>query len=380
MSGGYRAYLRNIFPRLAAHSGVEAILCASPAQLKIASWFPDLRKVSFVSCSPFRFMRHRPDAFLKRTVEQFSPDVLFIPVERYCNFGKFPLITMVQNMGPIVAVNGNPISERLRYIAQRYEAKIATRMATRVIVPTEFVRDFLIQQWDLPKERMSVIHYGTHPPDKEATFHKPGIIPEQWAGRFIFTAGSIEPYRGLEDLLAAFSMIKNSNIAGVVIAGEARKNMLPYYHSLKNWVVRHKLENRILWVGHLEEPEMSWCYRNSRVFAMTSRVESMSLIGLEALAHGCLCVVADNPPLPEIFGKAALYYAPRSANHLAKIIENVLGWDQKKIEQISMATRDRASTFSWDANVEQLVHEFLAVINERKDVPGGTPAISNTSV
>ena len=106
----------------------------------------------------------------------------------------------------------------------------------------------------------------------------------------------------------------------------------------------------------------------------------MSLIGLEALAHGCLCVVADNPPLPEIFGKAALYYAPRSANHLAKIIENVLGWDQKKIEQISMATRDRASTFSWDANVEQLVHEFLAVINERKDGPGGTPAISNTSV
>ena len=362
MSGGYRAYLRNILPRLAAHPEVEAILCAAPAQLKIESWFPALRKVNFIPCSPFRFMHHRPDASLKRMVEKFSPDVIFIPVERYCNFGKFSLVTMVQNMGPMIPIQGNPLRERLRYIAQRYEAKIAVRMSTRVIVPTIFVRDFLTERWNIPRERVSVIHYGSTTTLNEGTFHNPALVPKEWAGRFIFTAGSVEPYRGLEDILCAFSMVQDRGIAGIVIAGEVRKNMRGYYKKLQSWIVRHGLGDKILWAGHLDEQEMSWCYRNSCVFAMTSRVESLSIIGLEALAHGCICIVANSPPLPEIFGEAALYYPPTDGKALAESIQSVLRFNTTKQTEISERARQRAATFSWDKTVEKALKAFKEII------------------
>lgn len=366
MSGGYKAYLHNILPRLAVHSGVGEVLCMAPSSLKIQAWFPPLPKITFAPCAPFRFMHHRPDASLRRVLAQFSPDAIFIPVERYYNFSKFPVVTMVQNMGPMVSARGNPFTERARYIAQRYEAKIAARNATRVIVPTKFVRDFLQQRWHIPAERMRVIHYGAYAPADVSTFRKPPLIPPAWKGNFIFTAGSIEPYRGLEDILRAFYMIQNRGMAGIVIAGEARRNMIPYYKKLKEWVARHAFSERVLWVGHLGESEISWCYRNSRAFVMTSRVESMSLIGLEALAHGCVCVAANNPPLPEIFGDAALYYPPRRADHLAQTIETVMDWSHSQYERASLGARNRAGVFSWDSNVESLVHELSEVVHEKK--------------
>ena len=372
MSGGYQVYLQNILPRLAGRSEIEAILCASPKTLSLADRFSRLPKVTFIPCSPFRPMYHRPDMGLHDAIAAFSPDIIFIPVERYLDCGNFPLVTMVQNMGPMVSVPGNPVTERIRYAVQRYEAKLATRNAAHVIVPTEFVHDFLARRWGIPPERMSVIHYGTNIPIHEDTFQRPALIPPVWKGNFIFTAGSIEPYRGLDDLFRAFFMIRDRSVAGIAIAGEARRNMISYQKKLQDWVARHGLTERILWVGHLDAPEMSWCYRNSRAFAMTSRVESLSIIGLEALAHGCVCIAADNPPLPEIFESAALYYTPYDADDLAKTMEKVLQWDQNQTEQSSLYARNRARTFSWDTNVAMLIEKFQEVAAHKKS-PGRRP-------
>lgn len=370
MSGGYRVYLKNILPRLAAHSAIDAVFCASPATLKMESWFETLPKTTFVSGEPFRFMRHKPDCNLQQTVAKFAPDVVFIPVERYLFIPNTPLVTMVQNMGPLVPrVKYNPLSEKTRYILQRHEAKFALKKADRVIAPSNFVRDFLVNKWKINPEQVVVIHYGATVIDNSVLTQRSVVIPAGWEGRFLFTAGSIEPYRGLEDIFMALQqIIKQNKTSGLVIAGFARQNMMAYQEKLKKWIQRHGLDSKIVWTGALSTEEMSWCYQNSRVFIMTSRVESFSIISLEAMAHGCVCIAADNPPLPEIFTQAARYYPPGNGKSLADCLTEVLMLSKEDRAAIQRRARDRANNFSWDENVQKLVMTFCQAIDSHLKV------------
>lgn len=98
MSGGYRKYLRNVIPRMATHSDIESILCATPSPIDIQSWFGLLPKVEFITCKPFKWMFYMSDNDLKKSLKKFFPDVIFIPVERYFQFNRVPIVNMIQNI------------------------------------------------------------------------------------------------------------------------------------------------------------------------------------------------------------------------------------------------------------------------------------------
>jgi len=103
MGGGYRKYLKSIIPLMASHHEVTSLLCASPKQLRVHEWFPEIKNVKFVNCSPFRPFS-RQDKELKLYLDEFSPDVLFLPVDRYFIYKKVPVVTMLQTMLPFIPV------------------------------------------------------------------------------------------------------------------------------------------------------------------------------------------------------------------------------------------------------------------------------------
>jgi len=81
--GGYRSYLHNILPRLDVHSEVEKVLCVSPRRLHVRDWLGDIPNVSFLGCKPLSLLRCNLEHDLRGHLERFSPDVLFLPTERY---------------------------------------------------------------------------------------------------------------------------------------------------------------------------------------------------------------------------------------------------------------------------------------------------------
>lgn len=363
MSCGYRKYLYNIIPRIAVHPDVEAILCASPASINVKDWFHLLPNVKFINCRQFRFFRYFPDQDLKLQLEKFSPDVIFVPVERYFCFNDAPVVNMIQNMEPLVYSNkGNPLSEKLKNWLRARASQMAIKKSDRIIAVSEFVKDFLIERFSIPSYKIGIVYHGIDVP-KENDCLKPSSIPKSWEGKFLFTAGSIRPARGLEDILWAMKHLVSQNIqvSGLVIAGETDPRMIAYQKKLKNWIQMHNLSYKVCWTGSLNEKEMNWCYKNCCVFIMTSRVESFGQIALEAMSHGCACVSADNPSLPEIFADAAIYYPPKDGRALAKAMQSVIGWDTQQRKKISEQSRERAAKFSWDVCAEKTITELAKV-------------------
>lgn len=361
ISGGYKKYLLNIIPRLAASADVESLLCVSPGSLGVEKWFDPMQNVEFANCPPYNLFGYRFNTGLRRKIDQFMPDLIFIPVERPVKLSKnIPVVTMIQNMECFTPdIDRFSLAGKMKCWLQKTTGKKAVNNAARVIAISGFVRDFLINTWHIPNDKIGLAYYGLSF-DKNKVYAKPENIPLDWNENFLFTAGSIRPARGLEDLILAAKSLNFDflGIKGIVIAGETVPEMLKYKQRLLDLIKVNNLMTRFIFLDKINPPQMEWCYRNCQIFVMTSRVESFGMIGLEAMANGCLCVVADNPCLPEIFGGCASYYRPKDAVDLAGAINLTLKFEDSRKQEMSRQARVFAAKFSWDKTVDILIKEF----------------------
>jgi glycosyltransferase involved in cell wall biosynthesis len=366
MSGGYRKYLRAILPRLKAAPQVDDILCFYPNTVnleEVPSGADGVRTELYRPTSTL----HQTKRHLVGRLLDFGPDIVFVPSARPFPSLKVPSVRMIQNMEPLVRVKGNPIVERIINYARKRHARESIMNATRVIAISGFVKSFMTEEWGIDEKNIDLIYLGAREP--AAGFERPRSVPGSWDRRFLFTAGSIRPARGLEDLLGAMKLLKHSpDVAGLVIAGQAEPRMAKYKAVLDRYITRERLGDKIVWAGLLNDGEMSWCYTNCLFFVMTSRVEACPNIALEAMAHGCLCVASNNPPLPEIFGKSALYYSAGDGEDLRRTVDRLAGLGDVQARAMSAQAVKRAADFSWDKCGEQTIDTFMRVVGSSRSV------------
>ena len=364
MSGGYKKYLLNIIPRLAANSNVESLLCVSAESLNVDKWFKPMPNVEFADYAPFRFFSYRFTRNLRGKLKQFSPDLIFIPVARRFAFTGIPVVTMIQNVFPFLwqEVEHMPLSEKVRLNIQYFEAIKSLKKVNRIIVNSNFVKDLLIRKFNVSPEKISVIYFGKD--SRNTNIKEPANLPSGLEKGFLFSSGSIEPYRGLEDIIEAARYLNNDfPELKVVIAGRVRTSIRGYYRKLLRLCRLYDLTFNIVWLGHLTQDELAWYYANCSAFIMTSRMESFGMIGLEAMANGCVCISADNPCLPELFGDGAVYYPPKDGKALADVIKSILAGGDNQREVLSENARERAARFSWDICAEKTMAVLAESVN-----------------
>ncbi len=358
ISGGYKKYLQNMLPLFAEDPRVDGVLCASPQAFKIEDWIAPHPKLHLVSCQPFRFLHHKPDRELEKELAVFDPSVIFVPISRYIRFRNVPVVTMIQNMAPLVAGAWSGWKECAGLAAQWLETRLAVSKSVKVIAMSDFVRQFLCKKWGMPKEKIQLIYFGNSTPAENP--RRPSALPAEGWDDFLFTAGSVEQYRGLEDIILCAAHARSAGRPmKIVIGGSARKAMLPYQARLKALADKMGVSDDLCWVGQLTLEEMTWSYNNCSVFIMTSRVESFAVVVLEALTHGCQCVSTDNPPLPEAFGGSALHYQPGDHKALARKIFEVLDRTPAEQQATREKVRARNADFSWSATAAQTIETLL---------------------
>ena len=177
ISGGYKKYLLNILPLLNNSDRVSAVLCALPRGMNGTSWFDEkLNKIQFTQCrpySPFWFQ----DGNLKKQLDIFHPDIIFVPVEKPFNYAGVKRISMLQNMAPMVNnYNKGSLTEIIRMKLRLYQAKKAMISADYVIAPSDFVKNYITEQWHVAQNKISTIYFGAD------TFEPVVQKPERFAG------------------------------------------------------------------------------------------------------------------------------------------------------------------------------------------------------
>jgi glycosyltransferase involved in cell wall biosynthesis len=353
LSGGYRKYLQNIAPLLANDSRIKELNIFIPSSNNDLL-FNNMATVHYIPSSNIL----RKIFWLKKEIAAWKPDVVFVPTARVLSFGDVPVITMVRNMEPLVMpFLGNPLRERIKNVGRIAAAKYACKRAERVIAVSNFVKKYMLERWKISEQRIGVVYHGVDPNSYLSNNSGSAVVSIK-SSRFLFTAGSIRPARGLEDIIEALAILNAEQPVQLVVGGNVDPGMEPYFARLKRIATKLGITESIKWLGKLNDAEMAWCYSHCEAFVMSSRVEACPNIALEAMSQGCISIVSENPPLPEFFGDSALYYPPRDIIALANRIQTVVSMKKPEREALSEAAKSIATRFSWEICAKKTVTEL----------------------
>jgi glycosyltransferase involved in cell wall biosynthesis len=354
LSSGYQKYLRSLTPLLASHARVNRLTVYSPSQARDSVRLPGIDHSFWPTLNPWRTAN-----WIKTRVAEMNPDVVFIPTARWLDCGPIPVAVMVRNMEPLVMpFAGESALEKLRNLARREAAHRCCKRADRVIAVSAFVSDFLQSRWRIPENKIAVVYHGVDPDSDRIASRPPLLTLDETKFPFLFTAGSIRPARGVEDAIAALAILKKrGSPLRLVIAGGATERRT-YQNSMERLAAKLGVDGEIYWTGTLQSEAMTWCFRRCAAFLMTSRVEACPNTALEALAAGAVTISVQNPPMPEFFKSAALYYDAGSVEQLVAAIVRGLALSRDDREGLRNEARNRAAYFTWEKTAQRTIAEL----------------------
>ena len=222
----------------------------------------------------------------------------------------------------------------------QYRARVrgSVRRASRVLVPTQWTKQDLLQTYAVPEERVLVAPLAVDPALQSAL-----QAPPEPDGRLVVLAvGTVLPRKNLAVAASAVRQLRDAGsdvcLRLVGPTPDAGGATLADLH--------RRLPVGLEVVGAVTPRELAAEYRSASVLVCPSRFEGFGLTLLEAMAAGLPVVSSHATCLPEVAGDAALLVDPDDVSAWAGAIGQVLGDDQVRERLISLG-RLRCSRYSW---------------------------------
>ena len=170
----------------------------------------------------------------------------------------------------------------------------------------------------------------------------------------IVAAGSLEKWKGFDDLIEAIDILIKKNIdLKLVIFGSGKEK-----YNLKKLIVSKKLTKKIL-ILNIILNILKFFY-NSDIFVLSSKVEGMPNVMIEAMMCGCTVVANNCPTGPrEILNKNKYGYLSK-VNNPKNLSENILKAIKKKIKIKSTSKVLKKFT------AEEVVKKHFLLLNIKK--------------
>ena len=214
----------------------------------------------------------------------------------------------------------------------RRSLRAVRKHAARVIVSSRATYDDCVAA-GIDKERLRVVPLGVRvvEPTPEETSRALGALAVPTS--FILFVGTIEPRKNLGRLIEA--VMSDPTLPPLVVAGAS------------GWgdSVTQVDEERVHFVGHVDDLSLRALYRSAMAFVYPSLWEGFGLPILEAMAQGTPVVTSRGTSTEEVAGGSAVLVNPSTSTAIAEGIAEAL----RHRDDWALRSRARASEMSWDA-------------------------------
>jgi glycogen(starch) synthase len=255
----------------------------------------------------------------------------------------------------VVTVHATEFGRHQGWVQQHPQSHIhaleraMVRRADHVITCSQFMHSHLRSVFGAAPARISAIPNGIDPIDLEqaeaedldalrARFARPEARLVRMVGRLVYEKGFHVALDALAPVVRRLGNVRfvvaGTGTAEAELKRQARRLGLARYGSFLGWVGDDKLHA---------------LYRVAEVCIVPSIYEPFGIVALEAMASGCLCVVADTGGLREVVpadGTAGVRFPARDASALRETLERVLADDAARAQLVSEA-RDHVLRFDW---------------------------------
>lgn len=163
-------------------------------------------------------------------------------------------------------------------------------------------------------------------------------------GESIVFAGTIEPRKGIDDLLAVWTMLPEPRPRLILCGGAG-------------WGMRLPSDPRLEVTGYVTRERLRDLYRSARVFVYPSRYEGFGIPPLEAMACGAPVIATRTGAIPEYAEGAAELIAPGDVHALRDAVLRVLR-DSGLRRELRARGPERAREWSWNRGA-RVMRELL---------------------
>ena len=204
--------------------------------------------------------------------------------------------------------------------------------AKRIAAVSRAVAEEAVRGFGVPRSKIEIVPNGVD------EFFSPG----EGEGDYVLFTGTLEPRKGLADLMDVWRSIPKPK-PRLVLCGSA------------GWGKLDLGDAEV--TGYVDREQLRALYRGALAFVYPSRYEGFGIPPLEALACGAPVIATRTGAIPEFAGDAALLIDPGDRDGLRTALLRLLR-DASLRRELRARGPERAMLYRWDRSA-QLMMELL---------------------
>jgi len=236
----------------------------------------------------------------------------------------------------------SPIFYWFKYLFYRLVLLVIVTKAKHILVPSLYWKKELTKRYHLPSTKIIVTYEGVD----QKYFNLKKIPPPK---PLLVYTGNLYPHKNLERLIQAIKVVQVDLY--LISARNAFSN------HLAQTVKKLQVENLVHFLGYLPDEKVAKIYSKATAYVFPSLMEGFGLPGLEAMSVGLPVISSDATCLPEIYGKAALYFDPYDIKDIACKIRQLINDPNLQKKLMDMGYQ-QAKKYSWEKMAKETLQNY----------------------
>jgi len=229
------------------------------------------------------------------------------------------------------------------------------RGKSKIITPTDWLRQQLIETADVDPDRIHVIPYGIdhnmfRPRDKIEVRNALGLPADR---PIVLHMSTTAINKNVPGALAIFKRICQVYDKALFLR---IGRLTPSQRLLASG-----LERNLRVIDYVDPSQIAFFYNSADVYIHPSLEEGASFPLFEALASGIPVVASNVSPIPEVTGEAASLLDPKDRNGFAKAVLSLLDSEQRRKKSIELGL-SRVKNLTWYAAAKRTLDVYLSAL------------------
>jgi glycosyltransferase involved in cell wall biosynthesis len=294
-------------------------------------------------------------------------DLLFVPGGSYA--GNFqPVLTMSQNLLPFEMVELKRYGFcffMLKLLLLRLMQSRTFKKADGVIFLTKYARDVVLRVTGKLRGQTCIVPHGLNPRFNSAPKFQYDIAEYNDANPYrVLYVSIIDQYKHQWHVVKAIDALRKQDFPiALDIVGPAFPPALMRLNATidsmdfsRHWVHYH---------GAIDFDELHQHYAQANLGLFASSCENMPNILLETMASGLPIACSNRGPMPEILGRAGVYFNPEKPDDIARALLELIESPKLRTE-LSKLSYKSAQQYSWQRCADETFGFLNAVVQEYK--------------
>lgn len=329
----------------------EIIVLTKPERLDYFKQVaPNFRAIS----SPYKEFTFAEQVGFARQLYQLKADLVHFNAPQQPIFYLKKTVTTVHDLTTTRFTNPSKfwLVFKFKQLVYRFVIRVVSKKSKAILTPSKFVKDDLVDFSNISSKKVTVTYEAA---DKITDSPRPVKVLE--GKKFLLYTGRPLPNKNLRRLIDAFVLLQKEDPS--LYLAMAGKKYGPYL-AHANYVEKKQMPN-IIFTDFISDAQLLWCRQKCLACVVPSLSEGFGLLGVEAMMAGAAVVSSSATCLPEIYGKAALYFDPESIDDMAEKISVVVK-DKKLRGDLIRRGRVQAAKYSWEKTAKQTLAVYRKVL------------------